>query len=218
MRTRQEKRYLAALYLRLSKEDCKEEGGHSASIENQRNITQKYANDHGIAVVDTYIDDGVSGTTFDRPEFNRMLSDIEAGRINCVITKDYSRLGRNYIECGQYTEIVFPKMGVRYIAINDNIDTDDPDSSGNMTAPFISVAHELYARDTSHKIRSALQSKMERGEYIGNFAPYGYKKDKENKNHLVIDPQPACVVKRMFSEAASGSTPGKLPRGLMLKG
>ena len=218
MRTQQGKIYRAALYLRLSREDVKEGGGYSSSIETQRDITRSYAISHQYNIVGTYIDDGFSGTSFDRPDFNRMISDIEAGLVNCVITKDYSRLGRNYIECGMYLEQYFPKKGVRYIAINDGIDTEDPTSGGNMTAPFLSVAYEMYARDTSRKIRSSFQSKMERGEYIGNFAPYGYRKDPANKNHLLIDPAVAPMVKRIFMEAAEGKTPGQIAKELNAEG
>lgn len=151
---------------------------------------------------DEYIDDGVSGTTFERPDFQRMISDIESGHVNLVITKDLSRLGRDYITAGEYTEFYFPEHGVRYIAINDGYDSID---EYNDIAPFKNVVNEMYARDTSKKIRSAFQTKMKDGCYIGNFAPYGYMKDPLNKNHLIINPETAPIVKEIFSMAEQGA-------------
>ncbi len=192
--------YRAGLYMRLSKDDERE--GESSSITNQRKMLRAYAQEYGFTVYDEYIDDGWSGTSFDRPNFKRMIADIEAGQVNLVLTKDLSRLGRDYITAGQYTEIYFPSKGVRYIAINDGYDSDSPYTD---IAPFKNVINEMYARDTSKKIRSAFATKMREGSYIGNFAPYGYQKDGENKNHLLPDPQAADVVKRLFRMAAEGT-------------
>lgn len=190
--------YIAGLYLRLSKDDG---AGESSSISTQRNILLSYAKDNNFRIYDEYVDDGWSGTNFERPEFKRMIKDIESGHINLVLTKDLSRLGRDYITTGQYTEIYFPSKGVRYIAINDGYDSE---SQYTDIVPFKNVLNEMYARDTSRKIRSAFISKMEQGSYIGNFAPYGYKKDESNKNHLIIDEEAAPIVSKIFKMAANG--------------
>ncbi len=198
---RKEGQYKAALYMRLSKDDGT---GESASISTQRIMLRSYAARHGFFVYSEYADDGYSGTTYDRPAWKRLLADIEAGRVNLVITRDLSRLGRDYILTGQYTEIYFPAKGVRYIAVNDGYDSK---SQGNDLAPFQNIVNEMYARDTSKKIRSALRTKMEEGAFIGNFAPYGYRKDPENKNHLLIDPVIAPVVRDIFERASRGESP-----------
>ncbi len=201
--------YRAALYMRLSKDDdgVKE----SASISTQRKMLRSYAKENEYAVFDEYIDDGFSGTNFDRPDFKRMIQDIEDKKVNMVITKDLSRLGRDYIMSGQYTELYFPSKGVRYIAINDGYDSDSP---YNDIAPFRHVINEMYARDTSKKIRSAFLTKMHDGSFIGNFAPYGYRKDPENKNHLLIDDETAAVVQCIFHMAEMGCCPINIARYL----
>ena len=200
------KNYRAGLYMRLSKDDGV---GESSSITTQRKILRAYAEEHGFSVYDEYMDDGWSGTNFERPEFKRMISDIEAGHINLVLTKDLSRLGRDYITAGQYTEIYFPSKGVRYIAINDGYDSDSPYTD---IAPFKNVINEMYARDTSRKIRSAFSAKMQGGSYIGNFAPYGYQKDPGDKNHLVPDPVTAPIVQRLFRLAEAGTGLSEIAR------
>lgn len=200
--------YNAALYMRLSKDDGEIE---SASIGTQRKMLRFYAKENNFPVYDEYIDDGVSGTTFERPDFQRMISDIESGHVNLVITKDLSRLGRDYITAGEYTEFYFPEHGVRYIAINDGYDSID---KCNDIAPFKNVVNEMYARDTSKKIRSAFQTKMKDGCYIGNFAPYGYMKDPLNKNHLIINPETAPIVKEIFSMAEQGEPPAAIAKHL----
>lgn len=205
--------YRAGLYMRLSKDDERE--GESSSITNQRKMLQAYVREHGFAVYDEYVDDGWSGTSFDRPDFKRMIADIEAGRVNLVLTKDLSRLGRDYIAAGQYTEIYFPSKGVRYIAINDGYDSDSPYTD---IAPFKNVINEMYARDTSKKIRSAFTTKMREGSYIGNFAPYGYQKDEANKNHLLPDPRSGAIVKRLFQMAAEGTGLTEIARILNSEG
>ncbi len=200
--------YKAALYMRLSRDDGTAE---SASITTQRKMLKSYAADNGYLVFDEYVDDGWSGTNFDRPDFKRMIADIEAKKINLVITKDLSRLGRDYITTGQYTEIYFPAKGVRYIAINDGYDSDSPYTD---IAPFKNVINEMYARDTSKKIRSALTTKMRNGAYIAAFAPYGYQKDPADKNHLVVDAQSGEIVKQIFRMAANGALPIEIARTL----
>ncbi len=197
--------YHAALYMRLSKDD--DGTAESASIATQRKMLRTYADENAYTIAGEYIDDGWSGTNFDRPDFKRMIADIEAGKINMVITKDFSRLGRDYITAGQFTEMYFPEHNVRYIAINDGYDSVNP---FNDIAPFKHVINEMYARDTSKKIRSAFQTKMLEGSYIGNFAPYGYKKDPENKNHLIIDCEAAAVVREIFQMAAAGDRPSEI--------
>lgn len=201
--------YTAALYMRLSKDD--DGAAESASIITQRKMLRSYAAEHGYVVFDEYVDDGWSGTNFDRPDFKRMIADIEAKKVNMVITKDLSRLGRDYITAGQYTEIYFPSKGVRYIAIHDGYDSDSPYSD---IAPFKNVINEMYARDTSKKIRSAFATKMRDGAYIAAFAPYGYQKDPADKNHLVVDARSGEVVKHIFHMAAEGVLPTKIARSL----
>lgn len=194
--------YNTAIYMRLSKDDdgIKE----SSSISTQRTMLLTYAKEHDFFIFDEYIDDGFSGTNFDRPAFKRMIQDIEDKKINLVLTKDLSRLGRDYITTGQYTEHYFPAQRVRYIAINDGYDSQ---SAYTDIAPFKNIINEMYARDTSKKIRSAMLTKMQEGSFIGNFAPYGYKKDPDNKNHLIIDGAVAHVVRTIFDLAMKPMKP-----------
>lgn len=201
--------YKAALYMRLSKDDSKT--NESSSITTQRKMLVSYAKDNSFFVYDEYIDDGFSGTNFERPNFKRMIKDIENKKINLVITKDLSRLGRNYIKTGEYTEIFFPSKGVRYIAINDGYDSENIYAD---IVPFKNIINEMYARDTSKKIRSAFITKMKDGSYIGNFAPYGYIKDSKNKNHLLIDINVSQIVKKIFYLAVENYTPSQIAKYL----
>lgn len=201
--------YRAALYMRLSRDD--DGATESASISTQRKMLRSYAAEHGFVVYAEYVDDGWSGTNFDRPGFQRMIADIEAQKVNLVLTKDLSRLGRDYITAGQYTEIYFPSKGVRYIAINDGYDSDGVSAD---IVPFKNILNEMYARDTSRKIRSALETKMREGAYIAAFAPYGYQKDPLDKNHLVVDAVSGGVVREIFSMAAKGTLPVEIARTL----
>ena len=195
--------YKVGIYIRLSKEDEeKEKYSESESIQNQRVLLMQYIKENKLNFVSEYVDDGVSGTSFDRPGFNKMIEDIENEKINMVITKDLSRLGRDYVQTGLYTETYFPEHNVRYIAILDNIDTG-LDSANNDIAPFKSILNEMYAKDTSKKINSVLQSKRQQGEYLGT-APYGYKKDPDNKYHLIIDEEAAEVVRTIFRKFLEG--------------
>ena len=205
--------YKAALYMRLSKDD--DGTSESASITTQRKMLRSYAADQGFQVFDEYVDDGWSGTNFDRPDFKRMIADSEAGDVDLVMTKGLSRLGRDCITTGQYTEIYFPSKGVRYIAINDGYDSDSPYTD---IAPFKNVINEMYARDTSKKIRSAFTTKMRDGAYIAAFAPYGYQKDPADKNHLVVDTQSGEIVKQIFRLAANGALPIEIARTLNAQG
>ena len=192
--------YNAGLYLRLSKDDGLDQ--ESSSIQTQKEMLTRYCRENGIVIGDYYIDDGWSGTNSDRPDFQRMLSDIEDGKINCVITKDLSRLGRNYLETGGYTEIFFPEHGVRYIAVNDGVDTEQG-STMDIT-PFKNLLNDMYARDISKKIRSAIRTRQKQGQFFGTKAPYGYMKDPADKHHLIIDERYAPVVRRIFEMCKSG--------------
>ncbi len=205
--------YKAALYLRLSKDD--DNISESSSISTQRKMLLSFAKENGFIIYDEYVDDGYSGTNFERPAFKRMIQDILAGKVNLVITKDLSRLGREYITTGQYTEIFFPEHRVRYIAINDGYDSIN---LHNDVAPFKNVVNEMYARDTSKKIKSAFETKMKEGSYIGSFAPYGYKKDPEDKNHLIVDENTAPIVREIFDMAEMGTKPMDIARHLNSKG
>ena len=203
----------AVLYLRLSRDDVG--SGESQSIQNQRALLQDYAARQGFSIVDEYVDDGWSGTSFDRPRFQDMLRDMEQYRFDVILVKDLSRLGRDYIQTGRYLELVFPEHGVRLISVNDGIDTARADTD---LAPFRNVVNEMYARDTSRKIRSALHAKMQAGKFIGNFAPYGYRKDPADKNHLIPDAHAAAVVRQMFTWAAAGKRPSEIARLLNERG
>ncbi|MDE6454879.1 MAG: recombinase family protein [Dysosmobacter sp.] len=198
---REQQNYRAAIYCRLSSEDGTDH--ESMSIGNQRALLTEYVGKQGWEVVDTYIDDGYSGTNFDRPGFQRMIADIERGRVNLVITKDLSRLGRNYIMCGQYTEIYFPERHVRYIALNDGVDTLNQTSSMDIT-PFRHILNDMYARDISTKIKSTLHTKAKRGEYLGALDPYGYLRHPDDKHKLIINEETAPIVRRMFEMCAAG--------------
>ena len=199
------KTWRVACYIRLSKEDEKSKGGmrESESVANQRSLLQSYIKDNDLAFVKEYIDDGISGTTFDRPQFNAMINDIEKGFINMVITKDMSRLGRDYIQSGHYIEQYFPSKGVRYISLLDNIDTY-LDNSNNDIAPFKAILNDMYSKDMSKKIRSVLKSKKEQGLFVGRAAPYGYKKTSDNRHQLETDPVAALVVEEIFQMFLDG--------------
>ncbi|MBQ9313642.1 MAG: recombinase family protein [Clostridia bacterium] len=197
-------KYKVGIYIRLSKEDYeKPQGSESESVQNQRNLLIQYIKQNHLYIVDEYVDDGVSGTSFDRPEFNRMIQDIENKKINMIITKDLSRLGRDYIMSGYYTEQYFPLHNVRYIALLDNIDTY-LDSSNNDIAPFKSILNDMYAKDISKKIKSVLKSKKEMGLFVGKEAPYGYQKDPNNKYQLIIDESAAMIVREIFERYLNG--------------
>ena len=196
-------RYRVGIYIRLSKED-NDKVIESESITNQRNILLAYLKENKLALAGEYVDDGVSGTTFDRPAFNRLINDIEDGKVNMVVTKDLSRLGRDYIQSGYYVEQYFPMKRVRYVSILDNIDTERSNSSENDIAPFRSILNEMYAKDISKKIRIVFQQKKEDGQFLSTSAPLGYKKDPNDKHHLIIDNETAPLVRRMFKMIIDG--------------
>lgn len=193
--------YRAGLYIRLSKED--ENEGQSESVINQLSLLTAFARERGLSVYDTYVDDGWSGLSFDRPNFKRMIADIEAGRVNMVITKDLSRLGRDYILTGHYIERYFPEHRVRYISLLDGIDTG-VDSTANDITPFRAIMNDLYAKDISKKIKSVKHDKQRRGLFIGGKPVYGYKKHPSEKNRIVVDEEAASVVRRIFAMALEG--------------
>lgn len=193
--------YKVGIYLRLSRED--EKTGESGSITNQRSILLDYINKNNLKFIDEYVDDGVSGTTFDRSGFKKMICDIEDKKINMVITKDTSRLGRDHIEFGYYVEKYFPEHNVRYVAVCDNIDTS---TNNNDMLLFKSAYNDLYVKDISNKIRASLNIKKRNGEFVGAYAPYGYKKDIHNKHKLVIDEEAAGVVRKIFDLFIKGNS------------
>lgn len=205
------KDYRAALYIRLSKED--ESEGTSQSVTNQRSLLEEFVRKHRLQVYDTYIDDGWSGTNFDRPAFQRMVTDIEAKRVNMVITKDLSRLGRDYIMTGHYMERYFPEHRVRYISLLDGIDTG-VESSANDITPFRAIMNDMYAKDISKKIKSVKRDKQRKGEFIGGKPAYGYRMHPTEKNRIVIDERAAPIVRRIFAMALDGVSCRKIAAAL----
>ena len=190
-----QEKYNVGIYCRLSRDD--ERTGESVSIENQKIMLSRYVQEQGWTLYAAYCDDGVSGTTFDRPMFNQMIADAKAGKINLILCKDLSRLGRDYIEAGRFTDIVFPSMGCRFIALNDGVDTIH--KNNEMLVILKNVMNEFYARDTSKKIRAVKQAKAQRGERVNGEVPYGYLLDPNDRNHLIPDPETAYVVKQIFA-------------------
>ena len=185
-----------AIYIRLSREDGDKE--ESDSVGNQRKLLTEYvAKKDDFILYDVYVDDGYSGTNFNRPSFQRMIADIEDGKVNCVVVKDLSRFGRDYIDTGRYLERYFPELGVRFISVTDSIDSMK--QAYNMLLPIKNIFNEQYARDISKKIQATVKSKQKAGEFIGAFTSYGYKKSPVDKNKLVIDDYAADVVRRIFS-------------------
>ena len=203
---------ITALYCRLSQED--DRAGESLSIENQKAMLLQYAREHHFPNPTFFVDDGVSGVTYDRPGFQAMLAEIEAGRVAVAITKDLSRLGRNSALTGLYTNFTFPQNGVRFIAINDNYDTIDPNRVDNDFAGIKNWFNEFYARDTSRKIRAVQKAKGERGVPLTTNVPYGYVKDPENPRRWAVDPVAADVVKRIYSMCMEGRGPKQIANQL----
>lgn len=191
--------YNVGLYLRLSKDDDLD--GESLSIGTQRAILTDYCNTNQYTIHKVYVDDGYSGMNFTRPGFQELIYDVEHGVINMVITKDLSRLGRDYIMTGYYSEIYFPSKGVRYIAVADHFDSTRLD---NEIAPFKNILNEMYARDLSVKVKNAKHQRAKQGLFIGSQAPFGYIMDPNNKNRLIVDSEAADAVRLIFSLAESG--------------
>ena len=207
--------YHVALYIRLSKED--ENEGPSQSVQNQESLLREFVEQHRLSVYDTYVDDGWSGTSFDRPDFQRMIGDIEAKKVNMVITKDLSRLGRDYIMTGHYMERYFPEHRVRYISLLDGIDTG-VDSTANDITPFRAIMNDMYAKDISKKIKSVKRDKQRKGQFIGGKPMYGYKMHPTEKNKIVIDEEVAPMVRRIFALALSGMSCRKIATTLNEEG
>ena len=207
--------YHVALYIRLSKED--ENEGPSQSVQNQESLLREFVEQHRLSVFDTYVDDGWSGTSFDRPSFQRMIGDIETKKVNMVITKDLSRLGRDYIMTGHYMERYFPEHRVRYISLLDGIDTG-VDSTANDITPFRAIMNDMYAKDISKKIKSVKRDKQRKGQFIGGKPMYGYKMHPTEKNKIIIDEEVAPVVRRIFALALSGMSCRKIATTLNEEG
>ena len=202
--------YNTALYMRLSRDD--ESYGDSVSIETQRTILRRFAEENNLHVVGEYIDDGWSGTNFDRPNFQRMMQDVEAGKVNCIASKDLSRFGREHIMMDYYLEFVFPEKGIRYIAVSDNEDTEKGLSD---FVPFKNLFNEWFAKDTSRKVKNSLHAKFLAGERTFAYAPLGYKRDPDVKNRLVIDEETRWIVEKIFDLAFHGAGAAKIT-GILL--
>ena len=197
---------ITALYCRLSRDD--ELQGDSNSILNQKSILQKYADDNGFRNTEFFVDDGYSGTNFNRPDWQRLAGMIDEGRIGTIIVKDMSRLGRDYLQVGMYTEMVFPNADIRFIAINNGVDSIN--GTENDMTPFINIFNEFYAKDTSRKIRAVFKSKGQSGKPLSTNPPYGYLKDPEDKNHWVVDEEAAEIVRRAFQLCIEGYGPTQI--------
>lgn len=197
----------ATLYLRLSREDGDKE--ESNSIAGQRSLLRDFLKKHpDIQEYAVQVDDGWSGSTFERPSFKKMMEDVKAGKTDCIVVKDLSRFGRNYLDAGEYIEKIFPFMGVRFIAVNDNYDSfQEKNASDDLIVPFKNLINEAYCRDISVKIRSQLEIKRKNGQFLGAFAAYGYFKDPQDKNRLVVDEYAADVVRQIFAWKVEGISP-----------
>ena len=214
--------YHAAIYVRLSKEDgdvASAAKAESNSISNQKNLIKDFLKDKDdIIVVSERVDDGYSGSNFERPGFQMMMDDIRRGTVDCVIVKDLSRFGREYIDSGKYIERLFPALGVRFIAVNDHIDSKEESSRDDIVVPFKNLMNDAYCRDISIKIRSHLEVKRKNGEYTGAFTPYGYKKDENDRNRLVPDLYAAGVVRGIFRMKLSGMSQSAIAESLNRQG
>ena len=206
---------ITALYCRLSCDDGDNQGD-SNSIKNQKAILGKYATEHGYGNVQFYVDDGYSGTNFNRPDFQRMIKDIDAGKVTTVIVKDMSRLGRDYLKVGYYSEVYFGEAGVHFIAINDGVDNLSENDSD--FTPFRNIINEWYAKDTSKKVRAVFKAKGNSGKHLCTCPPYGYMKDKEDKQKWLVDEEAAKVVKEIFSLCMKGYGPTQIARILTERG
>ena len=199
---------ITALYCRLSRDD--ELQGDSNSIKNQKTILQKYADDNGFTNTEFFVDDGYSGTNFDRPDWQRLISLVEEGRIGTIIVKDMSRLGRDYLKVGYYTEVLFPGSDIRFIAINNNVDSANQQDSD--FTPFLNIINEWYAKDTSKKIRAVFKSKGQSGKPLCTNPPYGYIKDPEDKTRWIVDEEAAKVVREAFRLCMQGYGPSQIAK------
>ena len=204
------------IYMRLSRDD--EKASESMSIEHQRIILKKYVEDNGGTIVDEYVDDGYSGTNFDRPGVQRLLSDAQTGKIDTIVVKDLSRFGRNYIQVGQYIDYIFPAYGIRFIALNDNVDTADRGSTAMDMMPIMNVFNEWHAANTSKKIRAVFEASQRAGKYTNWNYPYGYKAGNDDKRTAVIDDEAANVVRRIYDLRLQGNSARAIARILTSEG
>ena len=202
---------ITAIYCRLSRDD--EQAGESNSIVNQKAILKKYAKEQGFRNIQFFVDDGFSGANFNRPEWQRMIAMVEADQIGVLLAKDMSRIGRNYLEVGFYTEILFPKHNVRFIAINSGVDSAN--QMDNDFTPFLNIINEFYVKDSSKKVKASMKQKGESGEYLTTNPPYGYMKDPENpKTHWIVDDEAAAVVRQIFAWCMEGYGPSQIAKKL----
>lgn len=215
--------YKAADYLRLSKEDgdfsFSNDKVESDSISSQRTIIQRFVKQNpNIQLVDEFCDDGYTGTNFDRPDFQKMMESVKAGRINCIIVKDLSRFGRDYIDAGKYIEKIFPQLGVRFIAVNDNYDSLNHTTGDSLVVPVKNFLNDSYSRDISIKVRSNFESRRRDGEFVSNYTVYGYLRDPQNKNQLIVDEQAGEVVRDIFRWKVEGMSPATIADKLNARG
>lgn len=197
--------YNVGIYVRLSQEDMR--AGESLSIENQKLILTKYVTEQGWNIENIYVDDGFSGTDFNRPGVTRLLEDAKMGKINLIIVKDLSRFGRNYIQVGQYIDYIFPTYNIRFIALSDNVDTANKDTSAMDMMPIVNLFNEWHAASTSKKIRAVVDANAKAGKYRTTLAPYGYVKGTDEKKLPVVDEPAASVVRRIFEKRSQGISP-----------
>ncbi len=208
----------AAVYVRLSREDGDRPESESVSMQRSMLLDFIDGNDD-IELYKVYIDDGWSGTSFERPQFEKMMQDVQSRAVNCVIVKDLSRFGRNYIDSGQYLEKVFPLLGVRFISVNDRLDSyRDPTTMNNIIVPFRNIINDEYCRDISNKVRSSLDTRRRQGKFIGSFSAYGYKKDPADHNHLIIDDEAAEVVRDIYLQFIGGASVKGIAKNLNAAG
>ena len=213
------KKYKVAMYLRLSKEDINKSRNESESILNQKQMINTFINEReDLELVSIKIDDGYSGSNFDRPAFKELMEEVKNKEVDCIIVKDFSRFRRNFIEVGKYIEEIFPFMGIRFIAINDNYDSIDIHNANDIIVPFKNLINDAYLRDISVKIRTQLDSKKKNGDFIGSFATYGYLKDPKNKNKLIVDEYASKIVKEIFKLKLEGFTHSKIANKLNEEG
>lgn len=205
----QKKIWSATLYLRLSRDDGDKE--ESGSITGQRELLRDYISQHPeLLEYAIRIDDGFSGSTFERPGFQKMIEDVKSGRTDCIIVKDLSRFGRDYLVVGNYISRVFPFLGVRFIAVNDGFDSSRPQDIDSLDTSFKTLIYDLYSRELSGKVKNAKRMRAEKGLFLSPFAPYGYVKDPEDKNRLVIDNGAADIVRKIFSLTIDGVRPSEI--------
>ena len=211
------KKYKVSMYLRISCEDSNKK--ESESITNQKSMIQTFIDEReDLELVSIKIDDGYSGGNFERPAFKELMEEVKSKKVDCIIVKDFSRFGRNFIEVGKYIEEIFPFLEVRFISINDGYDSINNNSEQSLIVPFKNLINDAYLRDISIKIRTQLDSKRKNGEFIGSFAPYGYLKDPKNKNKLIIDDYASKIVQEIFEMKLEGYTHTKIAEKLNNRG